>query len=445
MTGRRYDNVIREVTERPWAILPGTLAAIQELVEARVEGVELSRDEIEERITSSSWSWRRDAARRGGQREGAQRVASSRGGAVAVLPVAGVIIPKATMFSDISGGTSVQGFREEFLSAMGDRDVGAVVLDIDSPGGQSALLPELARSMRDARGAKPVLAVANTLAASAAYWIASQADEVAVTPSGLAGSIGVFATHQDLSKAQENLGIKTTLISAGRYKTDGNPHQPLSEDAAAHLQSLVDDAYASFVSDVSKGRRVPVSDVRGGFGEGRVLTAADSVSEGLADRVETLEQTIGRAASMVAGAGPGGNSASAFFPSRDVTLVVQDPAAAASVDWTDLQRLVEDAGGHLRITTSDHANSSAPELDADESLTDRLDALILSADEILTVAARFPRLSTVKRDRLATFQTRIAAMLDRDERDEELDEAEELSAEDELAFTLATVHRSEKE
>ena len=107
------------------------------------------------------------------------------------------------------------------------------------------------------------------MAASAAYWLASAANEVIITPSGEVGSIGVLAAHQDVSAAMDRDGIKTTLVSAGRYKTEGNPFEPLTDDARGYLQSRVDDYYGMFIRAVADHRRVKIDAVRDGFGSGR--------------------------------------------------------------------------------------------------------------------------------------------------------------------------------
>jgi len=185
-------------------------------------------------------------------------------------------------------------FRRDFAEAMGNEDVGAVVIDVDSPGGTVDHVPEVAAEIRAARGRKPIVAVANTLAASAAYWLVSQADEVVVTPSGEAGSIGVYAAHRDMSGALEMAGIKNTLIHAGKYKTEGNPFEPLTDDAREHIQEDVNAFYDLFTADVAQGRGVKQQAVRDGYGEGRVLNAKNAVRDGLADRVETLGEAVAR-------------------------------------------------------------------------------------------------------------------------------------------------------
>jgi ClpP class serine protease len=132
--------------------------------------------------------------------------------------------------------------------------------------------------------------------ASAAYYIGSAADEVVVTPGGEVGSIGVFMAHQDLSAALEQEGVKITLISAGKFKTEANPFESLSDEAKAALQKTVNVYYESFVNAVAKGRDAKASEVRNGYGQGRMVTAKEAVLLGMADRIETLDETIGRLA-----------------------------------------------------------------------------------------------------------------------------------------------------
>jgi ClpP class serine protease len=136
----------------------------------------------------------------------------------AVIPLLGTVTLRGQYF----GGTAIQGFRSQFRRALADPSIKMIMLDVDSPGGQIAGVPELAEEIYAARGTKPITAVANGLAASAAYWIAAAADELIVTRSGQVGSIGCFAVHQDISRWLKNKGVKMSLISAGEYKTELN-------------------------------------------------------------------------------------------------------------------------------------------------------------------------------------------------------------------------------
>jgi ClpP class serine protease len=129
-----------------------------------------------------------------------------------------------------------------------------------------------------------------------------------VTPSGDVGSIGVFGKHVDTSAMQEKAGLKTTLISAGRFKTEGNPNEPLGDEAREAMQARVDDAYDTFVADVAAGRGVSEGAVRGGYGEGRLLNARRSLAAGLVDGVQTFDATVGSLMADPAGLGATTNS-----------------------------------------------------------------------------------------------------------------------------------------
>lgn len=216
---------------------------------------------------------------------------------VAVIPLQGLITPGLSLMALLfGGGGGLEEFSGQLAQAVGDPAVHAIVLNVDSPGGTVDQVPETAAKIRQAREIKPVVAVANTVAASAAYWLASQANELVVTPSGEAGSIGVYQLHRDMSVAMAQNGVKPTLTSAGKYKVEGNPYEPLSESAAAASQQAVDDFYAMFVKDVALGRGVSPDDVAAGYGEGRLVLASRAIRMGLVDRVATLDATVARLA-----------------------------------------------------------------------------------------------------------------------------------------------------
>jgi signal peptide peptidase SppA len=132
------------------------------------------------------------------------------------------------------------------------------------------------------------------MAASAAYWLAAQADEIVSLPSGVAGSIGVFMAHKSLARALEQEGIDVTLISAGKFKVEGNPYAPLDEEAQGFMQSRVDDYYASFTRAVAKGRGVPITQVREGMGQGRVLGADAALAQNMVDGIASFDQVLSK-------------------------------------------------------------------------------------------------------------------------------------------------------
>lgn len=270
----KYSRVLQMALETPWAILPGKWQAIMNFLWYQSHGDKFSAGEIATRIGAVNGPTERTE------------------GTVAVLPIFGTIVPRADLFSEFSGGTSAEVLAKKFRSLVNDPNVGAIVLDVDSPGGAVSGVEEVASEIFKARGTKPIVAVANHLAASAAYWIATAADELVVTPSGEVGSIGVFAGHQDISGALEAEGVKITLVNAGKFKVEGNPYEPLGEEARAAIQARVDDYYNAFTRDVARHRGVKQSEVKGGFGEGRVVGAKEAVALGMADKVGTLDQVI---------------------------------------------------------------------------------------------------------------------------------------------------------
>jgi len=216
---------------------------------------------------------------------------SARGG-IAVLPLLGVLFQRANFLTEFFGGTSLDRFAGEFRLAVQNPGVSAIVIEVDSPGGEVSGVPELAAEILAARSKKKIVAVANSFAASAAHWIASAASEFVASPSAKVGSIGVYALHLDFSKAMAVSGIKPTFISAGKFKTAGNELEPLTAEAAAATQKIVDSFYEMFVRDVARGRGVTMKAVRSGFGEGRVVLAAEARQLGMVDRVATLDEVI---------------------------------------------------------------------------------------------------------------------------------------------------------
>lgn len=232
-------------------------------------------------------------------------------GDVAVLRIGGFIAQKPSLFSMLFGGTSTEALVRELSAVMNDGSIGAVVLDVDSPGGEVFGLEEAAGAIRAMRGTKPLFAVANPLAASAAYYLASQASDVAVTPSGLVGSIGVIAHHVDESSRIERAGLRVTQVTYGRRKGEESSVGPLSDEARASIQARVDTYGRKFEADVAKGRRVSVDKVRSQFGEGALMTADDAKGVGLVDRVATLDEVIYAAAR---GLKPAAQAVRAFDP-----------------------------------------------------------------------------------------------------------------------------------
>lgn len=281
-----YSHVRSAVAAVPWLVYPQVMDVVVEVLARRLEGQRLSDEEVAERIAN--------AERRAGPRRGSARAG---GGSVAVIPVYGILAHRAEFFADTSSsGTSVMALQRSFREVMADDSVGSILFDVDSPGGQAAGVPELAAEIRAARGQKPMAAISNAFMASGAYYIASAVDEIVVTPSSLTGSVGVVMAHVDETVLEEKMGLKTTLIYAGEHKVETYPESPLTDDARAHLQSLVDDMYAQFTGDVGRGRGISAAQVKADYGKGRVMTAREAVKAGMVDRIDTFEGAIARLA-----------------------------------------------------------------------------------------------------------------------------------------------------
>jgi signal peptide peptidase SppA len=277
--------LLSEFLTTPWALMPERLQAMSGIL-TRWSAGEPPSDETLFQVNT-------DRVLRDSRK---QMAAASAGSGIAVLPLYGVVTQRGNMVDDISGpgSTSTQQFAAVLRQMLADDTVGQILIDIDSPGGSVYGVAELASEIVKARAQKPVIAVANSLAASAAYWLGCSASEFYVTPGGEVGSIGVWQAHFDYSKALEEDGVKPTLISAGKFKVEGNPYVPLDEQAQAFMQSRVDDYYNAFVEAVAIGRGVSVNDVRTGMGEGRVLGADAALALNMVNGIASFDDVLAK-------------------------------------------------------------------------------------------------------------------------------------------------------
>ena len=202
---------------------------------------------------------------------------------VAIIPIAGTLVQKLGTLRPYSGMTGYDGIRQNFLPALADPKVTAIVLDVDSPGGEVAGCFDLVDMIYKARGTKPVWAILNEAAYSAAYAIASAADRIYVPRTGGTGSIGVIWMHMDWSKALDSAGFKVTFITYGASKADGHPEIALSPEALARFQEQIDTMGELFVTTVARNRNIPADQVRAT--QAATYMGAAGVSQGLADGV----------------------------------------------------------------------------------------------------------------------------------------------------------------
>lgn len=288
---------VHHIIGQPWAVTPEIAEHVQALLST--EGFAGLRHLAELRVEVQPGGRRRllGEVLSPDDIQAAKGAGGSQAPGVAVLPIMGMITMRGAVI-DCAQTTSALGLAAAVRQLAAAPDVSAIVLEVDSPGGQVLGMPELAKEIRDARAQKPIVASVNGMAASAAYWAAAQATEIIVTPSGIAGSIGVYSAHVDRSKELETLGRKVTLIYAGKYKVEGHPYGPLGDEATAAEQSEINRYYDAFTADVAKGRGVAVDQVRSGFGQGRTVGARAAVDGGMADGIGTLDEAIRRAAQL---------------------------------------------------------------------------------------------------------------------------------------------------
>lgn len=261
--GRHRVSAFDLVAAQPWAIQPDMLNTIAAIARREGEGVEAVE------------------ARLGRPLQNARNVALRDG--VAVVPVTGPVFRYANLFTDVSGGTSLEMLARDFATANDDPAVKAIVLNIDSPGGQATGIAEFAQMVRAA--AKTVVAYVDGNAASAAYWIAAAAREVVISKTGMVGSIGAVLS---IDPARSKKGA-IEIVSAQSPKKRPDV---ATEEGRAQLQTMVDKLAQVFVDDVAAYRGVDVATVLADFGQGDMRLGAEAVGLRMADRLGTLEDVI---------------------------------------------------------------------------------------------------------------------------------------------------------
>ncbi|TCO83078.1 peptidase S49-like protein [Plasticicumulans lactativorans] len=207
---------------------------------------------------------------------------------VAIVPVIGPIFRYANLFTELSGATSTQVLATDIRAALDDRGVRALVLDINSPGGEATGINELAQMIATARAEKPVVAYVGGMAASAAYWLASAAGDVVIDPTALLGSIGVVMARQ-LSGADPKGRRTLEFVSSNAPLKRADPE---SDAGRAEMQRLVDDLEAVFIGAVAGYRRTTPARVTTDFGRGGLLVGKAAITAGMADRLGSLEAVI---------------------------------------------------------------------------------------------------------------------------------------------------------
>ena len=269
---------ILDILSAPWAIEPQMLIELQSIYATHLRGEKIDIGAVEQRL---------------GRPLANEPKAYDIVDGVAILPLEGVIAKRMNLFSQISGGTSSQLLGANLRQAIDDPAVHSIILSIDSPGGTVDGTQILADAVRAGRDVKPIVAFASGTIASAAYWIGSAAQAVYVADgTTVVGSIGVVATHVDVSQQEAQRGLKTTEIYAGQYKRIASQYGPLTDAGRQSMQDQVDYTYSLFVSAVAENRGVSVDTVLKDMADGRVFMGQQAIDAGLVDGVSTIEALI---------------------------------------------------------------------------------------------------------------------------------------------------------
>lgn len=323
---RDYARIITKINTSLWLITPEGLNTVLSIVSERLDDGKLSEEELQTRLASFG-------GKSSSEDDGPKII-----NGVGILPVQGPIFGKANLMTNYSGATSMEAFQQDFRSLMANDSVDSIMMDFDTPGGTSDLIEEVGQEIYDARGTKPMYSCVNTMCGSAGLWLAMQADKVYSTPSGTVGSLGAYTVHQDQSVSDAQNGVKFTYISAGEYKTEGNPHQPLSAEAIQHRQEQVNELMDGFVGAVARGRNASTEHVRENYGKGRMLTPKKALEAGMIDGVASYDDILSGArvnrAQKVSIVVPNGDSIAATMIDGKITFMhgADDAAIMSKAD-----------------------------------------------------------------------------------------------------------------
>jgi len=214
-------------------------------------------------------------------------------GGVAVIPIRGVILKDVPWYYGWLGieATSTAQVRINLDAALGNEAVQSILLRVESPGGTVAGVQDLADAIYAARDRKPVKAYIEDLGASAAYWLASQAQEITANSTAEVGSIGVYCVYWDQSKAAEEMGVRVIVIRSGPYKGMGVPGDKITDEQIAVEQEIVNDLANAFIGSVARGRGMEATKVAK-LATGRTWLAADAVGLGLIDQIDGFNAAL---------------------------------------------------------------------------------------------------------------------------------------------------------
>jgi signal peptide peptidase SppA len=356
---------IMDILSAPWAIEPIKLIELQSIYAAHLRGDQIDIAAVEARI--------------GRPLANDQKSYEIIDG-VAVLPIEGVVAKKMNLFSQISGGSSSQMVANSLRAALSDPAVHSIVLAIDSPGGTVDGTQALADIVRAARDVKPIATLADGTMASAAYWIGSAAGAAYIADGTTSvGSIGVVTSHKDISAAEAARGIKTTEISAGKFKRIASQYGPLSADGRQSIQDQLDYTYSLFVDAVATNRGVSTDAVLADMADGRMFIGQQAVDAGLVDGITTLDALIAKL-----------NADRKKNPSPTGAGIARKPTVSTSPQGTTMLTAEQVAAEHPAIAAAFRAEGAT----AERARIQSVEGQLIPGHEALIAGLKFDGQST---------------------------------------------------
>lgn len=273
-----YTHILNRLSRSVWASTPETVESVRTLLESAMRsGLPTDSAVALPDAALPPLSASAQAMFGQGKRDGESKPYAMHG-ATAIIPVFGVIGKHLSALETMCGGLDVDSLCRVVDMALYSDEVEQIVLWFHSPGGVVSGLPEAARFLAAANEQKSIFAYTDGMCCSAAYWLASQCENVFSAPSSSVGSIGVYLSWIDMSEAAESEGLHLELIKAGEFKAMGHPLKRLSEDERAMLQADVDEIWGYFKAAVTAKRDLDETTM-----QGQTFSWSAQLSTGLVD------------------------------------------------------------------------------------------------------------------------------------------------------------------
>lgn len=259
-------------------------------------------------------------------------------GDIGVLPIEGVITPKADFFSMLFGGSTIDVITRDFKALIEDDSVKAIVLDIDSPGGVVFGGLELADLIFSSRAIKPIFTISPTVMASLAMLIGAAASEIFITGEAVVtGSLGIITNHIDTSELERKIGVKITTMVAGRLKALRSSHKPLSDEDKAEIQGQLEHVYSALIADIARFKGVDTDTAHTNMADGRIFMGSQGIEAGLIDKLLSAEELIDRINAEI---NKSEGNINTFIGGKDMgAIAAKDMSVIAGISAKDLEEI----------------------------------------------------------------------------------------------------------